>query len=130
VPTGYISWLDDVLTETKKLVKTIGDIPKWCDIEKYSEAIEALKTKKESDEIWVNTTEITDEIRDEYFIDYGYANSWGQDDKDKFRIAYRLHNRDSKDHPELHNTQRKQNARSDETIYCSCGFKHSADSSD
>lgn len=131
MPTGYISWLDDVLTETKKLVKTIGDIPKWCDIEKYSKALEALKTKKESDENWVNTVEITDEIRDKYFIDYGYENGWQQDDRDKFSIAEHLHNRDLKEHPELHDgPYRRKNRRCDETIYCSCGFKHSADSSD
>lgn len=129
--TGYISWLDGVLSETKKLVKTIGDIPKWCDIEKYSEALEALKTKKESDENWKNNVEITDDIRKEYFIDYGYANGWNQNTTDKFTIADYLHNRDLKEHPELHDgPYRRKNGRCDETIYCSCGFKHSADSSD
>lgn len=129
--TRYISWLDGVLSETKKLVKTIGDIPKWCDIEKYSEALEALKTKKESDENWKNNVKITDDIRKEYFIDYGYANEWNQNTTDKFTIADHLHNRDLKEHPELHDgPYRRKNGHCDETIYCSCGFKHSADSSD
>jgi hypothetical protein len=131
VPTGYIPWFEEILSETKKLLKTIGDIPKWCDIEKYGEALEALKTKKESDDNWKNNIEITDDIRKKYFINYGYANGWDQNTSDKFTIAAHLHNRDLKEHPELHDgPYHRNNARCDSTTYCSCGFSHSVDSSD
>jgi hypothetical protein len=48
-----------------------------------------------------------------------------------FGIASKLHERDKQEHPELHKGPYcKKNGRCDETTYCSCGFKWSADSSD
>jgi hypothetical protein len=131
VSTSYINWFESCIENAKKLLSAINEKPVWFDLDEYIKKLDELKNKKDTDENWVNTVEITDEIRDNYFIDYGYMNSWQQDDNDKYHTAYILHNRDKKEHPELHDGPHlRKNGRSDETTYCSCGFSHSVDSSD
>lgn len=131
VSNAHINWFESCIENSKKLLSAIDVIPDWFDLDKYIKKLDELKNKKDADENWVNTVEITDDIRDEYFIDYGYMNSWQQDDRDKYRTASILHKRDKKEQPELHDgLYRRKNGRCDETTYCSCGFEWSADSSD
>jgi hypothetical protein len=75
------------------------------------------------------TIEITDEIRKEYFIDYGIMNGWGEEKEAKHRIAYILHERDQKENPHLHNKKSFYPYNCYEVVTCKCNYKFSVDSS-
>jgi hypothetical protein len=75
-------------------------------------------------------TEITDEVRKTYFKNYGIMNSWDEQYWLKFHFANALHNKDMKEHPELHEMKNVTRGRGYEETTCKCGFSFSADSSD
>lgn len=75
--------------------------------------------------------EITPELRKEWFIDYGTMNLWDEETQAKYFIADALHERDKKEHPELHQVlPQKAHCNCWEENNCSCGFCWACDSSD
>lgn len=70
------------------------------DIENKEKAEE--NAKNEEIEKLGNEMEITDEVRAKYFKDYGTMNGWGSETRHEWKLADILHDRDEKDHPELH----------------------------
>lgn len=74
--------------------------------------------------------EITDEVRLKWFVDYGTCNGWNEETRNKFRIANILHDKDKLAHPELHKESKIDTMRGWHETKCSCGFRHSCDSSD
>lgn len=72
-----------------------------------------------------------EELRKQWFIDYGAANSWDEKDSAHFRVASNLHEIDAKHHPKLHEKMpQKHSWHCWHEDNCSCGLCHSWDSSD
>lgn len=74
--------------------------------------------------------EITEAVRQKWFRNYGTCNDWDNERARLFRIASILHDRDMKAHPELHKVHRVDTIRGWHETSCTCGYKHSCDSSD
>ena len=79
---------------------------------------------------WAKTVEITDDIREKYFVNYGTANGWDDADLLDYNVASAIHARDVKAHPELHGNRDRKLGRCYNEYGCKCGFSHSVDSSD
>lgn len=74
--------------------------------------------------------EITDAVRQKWFYNYGTCNDWDNEKRRLFRIASILHDRDMKAHPELHEVRKVDTVRGWHETSCTCGYRHSCDSSD
>lgn len=74
--------------------------------------------------------EITDAVRQKWFRNYGTCNGWSDETARLFRIASILHDRDMKANPERHSIHRVDTIRGWHETSCTCGYRHSCDSSD
>jgi cell division protein FtsB len=135
--------------EVKKLYDTLDPKPQWVDFEEiergvakqkerikeYEDMVNASKEEKKKLEEWANTVEITDDIRKQWFKNYGFMNGWSDETENKWEKAKALHAKDLHDHPELHTQLIQHNDPSqrgiNNYIACDkCGLKASWDSSD
>jgi hypothetical protein len=75
--------------------------------------------------------EITDEVRAKYFKNYGTMNGWGEAHRNEWKLADALHDRDEKEHPELHKSISWDASGSVHHYGCEkCKFHYDMDSSD
>ena len=81
-----------------------------------------LEWRKCSQEAADTIKEITDEVRKEWFKNYGCMNGWSEETTFLHSVASHLHERDVKDHPELHEMKRYNRWRCYEVNACKCGF--------
>ena len=123
----------------------IQELPTWFTqsetVKQYNEAanrtlnIKQIILKKQqaiTDKFneFIQNTQITPQIRKQYFVNFGYANGWSAETYKEFNIASALHSKDMKEHPELHEGHTYEPYRCCTEYKCKCGFGHGADSSD
>ena len=100
------------------------DLAAWL-VESFGDSDEPGTVK------WAETVDITDDIRKEYFVNYGFMNGWNKLDSYQYKVARILHDRDKLDNPDLHKKGSPlEYGRCVSSSSCACGFAYSVDSSD
>ena len=149
---SHFDWECGYIKPNKFDIKSINitgineiETPQWLTnntiIVEYDKAIDRVNTLKEiiknkkqanQQEInnWVQSTQITPQIRKQYFKNFGYMNGWSKADYVEYDKAARLHKKDMQQHPELHDCHTTTPYRCVTRTQCKCGFGHSVDSSD
>lgn len=110
-----------------KIGKYAGQLYRSCDKEKLERTMNKTKVR---DDDWAKSVLIADDIRKEYFVDYGTMNLWNKETYNKYHLAKILHNRDMKENPVLHNETEKELWTSFFETNCTCGFHYQVDSGD
>jgi hypothetical protein len=123
-----ISNFETELIQAKQLFNSIEIKPEWfteTELEKYTKVLATAKHTLNKN------IEITNILRDKYFVNYGYINSYDNKALKEFNFANKIHNKDMKELPELHKTiLNKSDGRGNTEYNCSCGFAYKIDSTD